>query len=173
MISLKFKSIRPYGIHQSSWNSLFKNSDTPYYFYYEKEEDLKKSIERYFDTNSKDCEWNFHDIGWHHFEEGFFSNTHYISCSNCSGGKITGDVKATIAKIKIIKENGDPSSPKDSFFSKNILDEKFVLWELKIDVKCEKCEKVSSWDSIQTTHDDGDTRHWNFNHYSDYFSVIK
>ena len=173
MVSLKIKIIKPFGIHQSSWNSLFRRNESPYYFYADKEEDLKKSIKEYFDTSTKDCQWNFNDIGWHHFDQGFFSNTHFISCSNCSGGKIEGYAETKIAKVQIIKESGNQESPKNGLFSTDILEEKFVLWDIEINVKCNKCDKKSHWHDIQTTYDEGNKNHWNFSHFSDSFSKIK
>ena len=173
MFTLKIKKIKPYGIRQSSWNGLFRGDETPYCFSYEKEEDLKKALDRYFDTSFKACEWNFHGIGYHRFAEGFFSNTHYISCSNCSGGQVNGSAEANIVEIKIIKESGDPASPKDGLFSTDILEKKYVLWDLEINAKCDKCDKKSHWYGVQTTHDGGRKSHWNFSHYSGSFSKIK
>jgi hypothetical protein len=172
VISLKNKHTDSYGIKQSKWNELFQNVETPFYFYYDKENDLKKELESYFNLSDENCEWNFHGIGYHYFEKGFFSNTYYVSCANCNNGKVSGNAIAKIAKIKIVKESCDPANPSAGFFSNNILEEKYVLWDISLEMKCDTCDKESDWKGLERVHDDGSKQHWNFSQFSDSFSRI-
>lgn len=171
MFDLTFKNVDSYGIKQSSWNSLFQLQEYPKYFYSDKKYELEEMLRKYFKINSEDCEWNFNDIGWHTYDSGFFGKDYYISCANCDGGKVNGSAKAKIAKVKIIKESGNPSSPKDGLFSTDILEEKFVLWNLTINAKCNRCDNKSVWTSISTEQNDKKAM-WNFEYFSEYFSKL-
>lgn len=164
------RTSKVFGIKQSDWNSLLNRKPRPYYFYYKKESDLKDALRKYTDISDKDCKWNFGDIGYHTYDSGFFGKSYYIRCSNCSKGQISGKIDAKTALIKIVKENAEPSNPKNGFFASDILEEQYVLWSIELDMKCNKCNKHTVWYGLQNSDSEAQ---WGFSNFESYLSSIK
>lgn len=184
-ISLTTTKLRnPYGIHQSSWNTVYAKC---LFTGYENESSLIRSIENdtvgtymrdiyqreanffgvYRDVKKGEelvsC-WNFRDIGYFVVEKGFFSDTPYIRCTNCGKGKINGKFLVEIAQIKVLKETAIVSNPRNN----EVLSIYYTLWSIQVDVKCDTCNKHILWDNMSR----GDYS-WNANRYADSFSIIK
>lgn len=153
------------GIRQSMWNAVQRSS---YGMYNEEKSSIRNTIERYFNISNKDCLWNFHGIGYHTYDSGFFGKNYFVRCSNCSKGIIDGKVNIEIANVLIVKEDSDPARPKSGFFSSEILKEIYVLWNISIDVKCNECNKSSYWHGINT-----DGHPWAFSESSSLFENCK
>lgn len=170
-VSLDIKKIsKEYGIKQSDWNALFNRRPKPYYFYYKDEYDLRNEIKKHTNIFDKDCKWAFKDIGHHTYDSGFFGKSYYVSCSNCSKGQISGSVNAKTAVIKIVKEDSNPSNPKNGFFNSDILEQYNVLWSIELNMKCDKCNKNTIWYGLQNNDSEST---WGFADFEQYLSEIK
>lgn len=170
-IDLTIKKVADvFGIRQSDWNSLFQRRPSPYYFFYKQESDLRTALRRYAEIHDKDCKWNFNDIGYHTYDSGFFGKTYYVSCRNCSKGHISGNITAEIARIKILKESADPANPKEGFFSTEVLEEHYLLWSIRLDMKCNRCDKHTVWHGLQDTDSES---YWGFSNFDSSFAKCK